>query len=94
MYFDQELFGKRIQQLRLSQRMTQDTLAERANTERSHIAKIEKGSRACSIDLLIGFSSVFDVSVDYLLFGDTGREKLKNEVVVAIENLAALVKKL
>ena len=91
MCFNQQLFGKRVQELRLSRGMTQEVLAEKANTERSHIAKIEKGTRACSIDLLIAFSSIFDVSTDYLLFGGTG---LKNELTAAIENLAALVKKL
>lgn len=94
MCFDQQLFGKRVQQLRLSKTMTQDALAEKAHTERSHIAKIEKGTRACSIDLLIAFSNIFDVSTDYLLFGDAGREKLKSELAAAIENLSALVKKL
>ena len=91
MCFNQQLFGKRVQELRLSKGMTQEVLAEKASTERSHIAKIEKGTRACSIDLLIAFSSIFDVSTDYLLFGGTG---LKNELAAAIENLATLVKKL
>lgn len=91
MNFDPKAFGERLQQLRVSRGMTQEVLAEKASTERSHIAKIEKGTRACSIDLLIAFSSIFDVSTDYLLFGGTG---LKNELAAAIENLAALVKKL
>lgn len=94
MYFDQELFGKRIQQLRLSKGMTQDTLAERANTERSHIAKIEKGSRSCSIDLLIVFSNIFTVSTDYLLFGRSENEALKNDLTLAVEQLAILIQKL
>ena len=91
MNFDPKAFGERLQQLRVSGGMTQEVLAEKASTERSHIAKIEKGARACSIDLLIAFSSIFDVSTDYLLFGGIG---LKNELAAAIENLAALVKKL
>ena len=91
MNFDPKAFGERLQQLRVSGGMTQEVLAEKASIERSHIAKIEKGTRACSIDLLIAFSSIFDVSTDYLLFGGTG---LKNELAAAIENLAALVKKL
>lgn len=94
MCFNQQLFGKRVQELRLSQGMTQEVLAEKASTERSHIAKIEKGTRACSIDLLIAFSSIFSVSTDYLLFGRSENETLKNDLTLAVEQLAILVKKL
>lgn len=94
MYFDQKVFGERLQQLRVSSGMTQEVLAEKANTERSHIAKIEKGSRSCSIDLLIVFSGIFSVSTDYLLFGRSGNEALKNDLALAVEQLAMLVRKL
>lgn len=92
--FDQKTFGERIQQLRVSRGMTQETLAEKANTERSHIAKIENGKRSCSIDLLTVFASVFDVSTDYLLFGRSENKALKNDLTLAVEQLAVLVQKL
>jgi len=77
MNFDQKAFGTRIQQLRASQGMTQEALAEKVNTERSHIAKIEKGLRSCSIALLIDFAGIFHVTTDYLLFGPSLREDQK-----------------
>ena len=94
MRFDQKAFGERIQQLRVSRGMTQETLAERASTERSHIAKIENGKRCCSIDLLIVFASIFVVSTAYLLFGRSENEVLKNDLTLAVGQLAALVQKL
>lgn len=94
MVFDQKAFGERIQQLRVSRGMTQEALAEKASTERSHIAKIENGKRSCSIDLLIVFAGVFNVSTDYLLFGRSENEALKNELTSAVEQLAMLVQKL
>lgn len=55
---------------------------------------LEKGSRSCSIDLLIVFSGIFSVSTDYLLFGRSGNEALKNDLALAVEQLAMLVRKL
>lgn len=94
MCFNQELFGKRIQQLRLAKGMTQDALAERANTDRSHIAKIEKGTRSFSIDLLIVFANVFHVSTDYLLFGQCDKETTKTELLLVLKNLTEMVERL
>lgn len=94
MYFDQKVFGERIQQLRMAERMTQEALAEKASTERSHIAKIENGKNSCSIDLLVVFSGIFGVSTDYLLFGDSRTEAIKNDLILTVEHLSALVKKL
>ena len=94
MVFDQRAFGERVQQLRVSRGMTQENLAEKTNTERSHIAKIENGKRSCSIDLLIVFASVFGVSTDYLLFGHSENEALKKDIASAVEQLAVLVQKL
>lgn len=94
MRFDQKAFGERVQRLRLAKEMTQEVLAEKANTERSHIAKIEKGLRSCSIDLLVEFAEIFDVSADYLLFGRSGNGVPKDELTAAVAALAALVEKL
>ena len=39
------------------------------NISYDHIKKIEMGIRACSLDLLVEFSTYFDVSADNLLTG-------------------------
>lgn len=58
MYFDQKAFGERIQRLRMADGMTQEALAERASTERSHLAKIEKGRSSCSIELYLALGKL------------------------------------
>ena len=69
MYFNQKDFGQRIRELRRIQGKTQEDLAADMNISYDHIKKIEMGIRACSIDLLLEFSTYFDVSIDYLLTG-------------------------
>ncbi len=39
------LFGEVLRELRLEQGLTQDELAERANTERSHISSLERAEK-------------------------------------------------
>ena len=40
------VFGEVLQELRLQQALTQDQLAERADTERSHISALERAEKA------------------------------------------------
>ena len=61
--------GKRIAKLRILQDYTQERLAEALNIDRTHLSKIEAGSRTCSIDLFIQFSAFFGVSLDYIILG-------------------------
>lgn len=39
------IFGEVLQELRLQQALTQDQLAERAGTERSHISALERAEK-------------------------------------------------
>lgn len=94
MRFDPEKFGKRIRYLRIAQNMSQEELAEKLNTERSHIAKIETGIRSCSPDLLIAFSNLFQVSTDYLLLEVMIERDAKEELMMIVERLLAIIKKL
>ena len=85
MYFNQKDFGQRIRELRRIQGKTQEELAADMNISYDHIKKIEIGIRACSIDLLLEFSTYFDVSTDYLLTGrdyESIRAKKRLEAVL------------
>lgn len=96
MYFNQKTFGKKIRCLRISKDMSQEELAVVVHAERSHIAKIETGTRACSLDLLIDFSNIFQVSTDYLLFEVETRtsENVKEELAIVAEKLLEIIGKL
>ena len=69
MYFDQEAFGKRLRNLREEKGLSQEKIAEAVNISLVHYRFIERGSRGCSIDLLLDFAVFFHVSTDYLLIG-------------------------
>lgn len=69
MYFNQYAFGKRLKECRTLIDMTQEELAEIVGVDKQHISRIERGSRACSIDLLVILASTLHVSTDYLLMG-------------------------
>ena len=51
-------------------RITQEQLSIMLNVSANHLAKVETGSRCCSIELLQDLSSCLNVRTDYLLNGD------------------------
>ena len=70
MRFDSKEFGGRIRDLRKKKRITQEQLSIMLNVSANHLAKVETGSRCCSIELLQDLSSCLNVRTDYLLNGD------------------------
>ena len=59
-----------IRDLRKKQGITQEQLSIMLNISANHLAKVETGSRCCSIELLQDLSSCLNVRTDYLLNGD------------------------
>ena len=70
MYFDQTAFGRRLQDLRKENHLTQEQAAEQLNVSKIHYANIEGGRKGCSVDLLLDLSEMYRVTVDYLLKGN------------------------
>lgn len=95
MSYDMKECGKRIQQLRIQCNYSQQQLAKKLNIDRSHLSHIESGERGVSLDLLIQFSEIFHVSLDYIILGKNGgnlfesekRNQLKCEVSNLIDQL-------
>ena len=56
MYFNQIEFGRRLQELRKMNRITQEELAVKVGVDKLHISRMERGVAACSIDLLLELS--------------------------------------
>ena len=56
MYFNQVEFGRRLQELRKMNRITQEELAVKVGVDKLHISRMERGVAACSIDLLLELS--------------------------------------
>ncbi len=86
--FNTEECGARIKDLRKTRSMTQKTLASSLNISDEHLRKVEAGKKGASIDLLIDIAEFFDVSLDYLILGQTdSREHIKKDLCTVISNL-------
>lgn len=69
MKYDMKACGKRIQQLRIRHKYSQQQLANELNINRSYLSRIESGINGCSIDLFVRLSDLFDISLDWLILG-------------------------
>lgn len=70
--------GNRIQKLRKENNMTQDNLADYLQISRQSISKWEANLSYPETEKLIKLSKLFNVSVDYLLTGNTETKLAKN----------------
>ena len=85
MRFDPVECGKRSKALREEKRLTQMELAEQICITTDHLLAIERGRRACSIDLLVDLSLFFEVTLDHLILGRTpANEIIRAEILQAI----------
>lgn len=71
--------AKKIIDLREQKDMSQAELARRMNIDKSSMNKIENGSRKVSSEELLAFSTIFDVTTDYLLGKTTIKEPSKTK---------------
>ncbi|MBO4856256.1 MAG: helix-turn-helix transcriptional regulator [Bacilli bacterium] len=77
--------GSRIKDLRESRNMTQAELAKLLFVSDKTISKWEKGNSDPETEILVKISEIFDVTLDYLLTGET---KIKDIQVVSRIELA------
>ena len=76
--YDKVLLGERIRKLRKKNRMNQPELCVLAKLGRPALSEIENGKRTTSLKNIVNISSVFGVSLDYLIFGGIEEGDLKN----------------
>ncbi len=67
MKIDYKLIGKRIREERISQNLSQQTLAEISNISPTNISHIERGATKLSLPTLISIANALAVSADFLL---------------------------
>ena len=88
MLFDTKAFGFRVKILRTERNLTQEQFAQCINVSVSHLGKIEIGTHAPSIELVLTIAFFFDVSTDYLLYGrNTSPAVLKSKIKKMIDEL-------
>jgi transcriptional regulator with XRE-family HTH domain len=59
--------GKRIQQYRMSKRLTLQELAEKTGFTKGYLSKIEKAKKAPPVSTLINLAKVFGISISEIL---------------------------
>jgi len=70
-------FGEKLRYLRTHHSFTQRELAHRlTGVTQGHISLLEAHRRTPSLDLVLHIASLFDVSLDYLLFDDIPAEEM------------------
>lgn len=91
MRFDAKEFGGRIRDLRKKKGITQEQLSTMLNVSANHLAKVETGSRCCSIELLQELSDCLNVGTDYLLNGNAPHNNhLKERLIFLAQELERL----
>lgn len=68
-YYNIQETSARIRKLRIESGYTQERAAGLLEIDRRSLSNIEKGTKGCSVDLLIRLTEVYTVSLDYLLLG-------------------------
>jgi len=61
------IFGEVLQELRLQQALTQDQLAERASTERSHISALERAEKGPALATIFVLADALKISAGDLI---------------------------
>ena len=70
MYYDVQKSAERIRDLRADSNLTQSEAAERKGFSLSGYRKLEQGQNDGSIDSLIMVSDYYNISIDYLVYGE------------------------
>lgn len=70
------IFGEVLQELRLQQALTQDQLAERARTERSHISALERAEKAPALATIFSLADALNMPAGKLI--DLVEQRLKS----------------
>lgn len=61
--------GNRIASIRKQNNLTQEALAELLDVSVKHISAVERGKSSLSLEKLIKFCNILDVSLDYVVTG-------------------------
>lgn len=69
--YDRIAVGERIKQKRVVLGLSQEELAERIDRATKYCSDIERGMCGMSAETMIAFSKALDMSLDYMIFGES-----------------------
>lgn len=76
--------GTRIAEIRRQHKVTQEALADMLGVSPKHISHVENATSCLSLKNIIRFCTIFDCSMDYIIFGkqnNAALSKLPDEIV-------------
>ncbi|MCP4131256.1 MAG: helix-turn-helix transcriptional regulator [bacterium] len=68
--------GSKLKQLRKDNDLSQEKLAEKLDTVKSHVGRYENDKTIPSADMVKRIALAFSVSADYLLFDESEKENI------------------
>jgi len=83
-----QLIGRRIKELRKSKGLSQEELAEKADTSPNYLSRMERGTENPTLDMLIKLSNAFEVEM-WEMF-DFGHVTNQKELKQAIQSFAKI----
>lgn len=81
-------FGEKLKKLRISQKLTQQQLADRIGVAKSVVSYYESGDRYPSYDVLVKIARIFHTTTDYLL--DVSKESVIDVTGLSDEDIAVV----
>ena len=81
--------GAHIREARLSQKLTQEQLADKLGIGTTYISDIERGAKSPSFSLFINIINVLNVSADFILRGEieSGKRFVYNDIGAKLDKL-------
>ena len=74
---DMALIGRRVKFLRMERNIQQTKLAEMIGVSQTHMSNIENGNAGITLENLVKMASIFDCTIDSIVFGNDAIEKEK-----------------
>ena len=81
-------FGEKLRNLRTSQKLTQQQLADRIGVAKSVVSYYESGDRYPSYDVLVKIARIFHTTTDYLL--DVSKDKVIDVTGLSDEDISVV----
>ena len=81
-------FGEKLKKLRISQKLTQQQLADRIGVAKSVVSYYESGDRYPSYDVLVKIARIFHTTTDYLL--DVSKDSVIDVTGLSDEDIAVI----
>ena len=92
MYYSTIETGKRIKQVRVKEKLTQEQVAEKIGVSPRQVRAFESGANGASIDVLVALAELFEVSLDYLIMGKPTQTDVKKRLNAMILEFSEMAK--